>query len=105
MSGRVEGGAIRFEARLAVQVDGTVSSDGERLRVQGASEATLLLARATNFVNFRDVSGCTKRCMTILSPHLLSPTLDPERSTTSTPETPSKDSISSRQMPAGIGVS
>ena len=102
MSGRVEGGAIRFEARLAVQVDGTVSSDGERLRVQGASEATLLLARATNFVNFRDVSGCTKRCMTILSPHLLSPTLDPERST---PETPSKDSISSRQMPAGIGVS
>ena len=57
LSGRVEGGAIRFEARLAVQTDGTVSSDGERLRVQGASEATLLLAGATNFVNFRDVSG------------------------------------------------
>ena len=57
LRGEVEGGAIRFEARLAVQTDGTVSVDGERLRVQGANEATLLLAGATNFVNFRDVSG------------------------------------------------
>ena len=57
LRGEVEGGAIRFEARLAVQTDGTVSVDGERLRVQGATEATLLLAGATNFVNFRDVSG------------------------------------------------
>lgn len=55
--GQVEGGAIRFEARLAVRTDGTVSDSGERLRVEGASEATLLLAGATNFVNFRDVGG------------------------------------------------
>ena len=55
--GRVEGGAIRFEARLAVRTDGTVSAAGGRLRVEGASEATLLLAGATNFVSFRDVSA------------------------------------------------
>ncbi len=55
--GQVEGGAIRFEARLAVRTDGTVAAVGERLRVEGASEATLLLAGATNFVNFRDVGG------------------------------------------------
>ena len=55
--GQVEGGAIRFEARLAVRTDGTVTDEGERLRIEGASEATLLLAGATNFVSFRDV-GC-----------------------------------------------
>ncbi|MDE0260783.1 MAG: glycoside hydrolase N-terminal domain-containing protein [Bryobacterales bacterium] len=55
--GQVEGGAIRFEARLALRTDGTVSDEGEHLRVEGASEATLLLAGATNFVNFRDVGG------------------------------------------------
>ena len=55
--GQIEGGAIRFEARLEVRTDGTVSSDGDGLSVEGASEATLLLVGATNFVNFRDVSG------------------------------------------------
>ncbi len=57
MAGRVEDGAIRFEARLAALTDGSVSFDGGRLRVEGASEATLLLAGATNFVSFRDVSA------------------------------------------------
>ena len=57
VAGRVEGGAIRFEARLAAMADGTVSIEGDRVRVDGASEATLLLAGATNFVNFRDVSA------------------------------------------------
>ena len=59
--GQVEGGAIRFEARLAVRTDGTVTDEGERLRIEGASEATLLLAGATNFVNFRDVGGDPSR--------------------------------------------
>ncbi len=57
LAGQVAGGSIRFEARLAIRTDGDVSVDGERLRVDGASEATLLLAGATNFVNFRDVSA------------------------------------------------
>ena len=57
LAGRVEGGAIRFEARLTVITDGTVSIEGDRVSVDGAKEATLLLAGATNFANFRDVSA------------------------------------------------
>lgn len=57
LAGHVEDGAIRFEARLLATSDGSVSIAGERLSVQDASEATLLLAGATNFVDFRDVSG------------------------------------------------
>ena len=57
MTGRVADGAIRFEARLAVETDGSVSFDAGDVRVENASQATLLLAGATNFVNFRDVSG------------------------------------------------
>ena len=40
-----------------MRTDGTVTDEGERLRIEGASEATLLLAGATNFVSFRDVGG------------------------------------------------
>ena len=57
MAGRVEDGAIRFEARLAVSSDGQVSIEGDRVVVQEANQATLLLAGATNFVTFRDVSA------------------------------------------------
>ena len=57
MAGRVSGGAIRFEARLAVHTDGSAAFNGGRIRVEGANEATLLLAGATNYVNFRDVSA------------------------------------------------
>ena len=57
MAGRVRDGAIRFEARLAVRTDGRVSFDGARVSVEDANEATLLLAGATNFVDFRDVSA------------------------------------------------
>ena len=57
MAGRVADGAIRFEARLAVETDGEATFDSGQLRVVNASRATLVLAGATNFVNFRDVSG------------------------------------------------
>ena len=57
LSGKVSDGAIRFEARLAIETDGEASAEGGKLRVSGASEATLLLAGATNFVDFRDVSA------------------------------------------------
>ncbi len=57
LAGGVSGGAIRFEARLTVETDGKVTADGAGLRISDAGEATLLLAGATNFVNFRDVSA------------------------------------------------
>ena len=57
LSGRIEDGAIRFEARVGVRTDGDVSFDGGKVRVRNASAATLLLAGATNYVDFRDVSA------------------------------------------------
>ncbi len=58
MTGAVADSAIRFEARLAVSAEGgNVRSDGDHLVVDKANSATLLVTGATNFVNFRDVSG------------------------------------------------
>jgi len=57
LSGRVSDSAIRFEARLAIQTDGELGVEGDRLHISDATEATLLLAGATNFVDFRNVSG------------------------------------------------
>ncbi len=58
MSGAVENGAIRFEARLLVQTEGGRQefSNG-KLVVTGANAATLILAGATNFRNYKDVSA------------------------------------------------
>ena len=58
MNGKVEDGAIRFQARLMVDAQGgrRDTRDG-RTVISGADSATLVLAGATNFVNFRDVSG------------------------------------------------
>ncbi len=58
MAGAVAESAIRFEARLAARAEGgKVESREGRISVRGARSVTLLLAGATNFVNFRDVSG------------------------------------------------
>src|SRR5690606_16991222 len=57
LAGSVADSAIRFEARLAVETDGAVETIDGSLHITGASSATLLLAGATNFVSFRDVSG------------------------------------------------
>ena len=57
MAGRVADGAIRFEARLAAQTDGSIETTNSGVVVRSANSATLLLAGATNFVNYRDVSG------------------------------------------------
>ncbi|MCB9384532.1 MAG: glycoside hydrolase N-terminal domain-containing protein [Bryobacterales bacterium] len=57
LSGGVSDGEIRFEARLAALTDGRAEVADGKLHVSGAKEATLLLAGATNFVDFRDVSG------------------------------------------------
>jgi len=51
-------GRLRYTARLrAIPEGGRVEADGDRLVVRDASSATLLIAAATNFVNYRDVSA------------------------------------------------
>jgi len=65
LSGQVRKGGIAFEARLTVASDGgTVrKADDGRIEVKDADAATLVLAAATNYVNFRDVSGNpSERC-------------------------------------------
>lgn len=58
LSGQPADSAIRFEARMQVNAKGgrTSASDG-RVRVRNADSATLLLAGATNFREYRDVSA------------------------------------------------
>ena len=54
----MEGSCLKFEARLLVSTDGgKVKVTNEGLEVNGANEATLLLAAATSFINFQDVGA------------------------------------------------
>ena len=58
LSGQVDRGKTRFEARLKVKIDGgklVAGDDG--LTVSNADSATLILVGASSFVNFRDISG------------------------------------------------
>ncbi|MEQ8880480.1 MAG: glycoside hydrolase family 95 protein [Cyclobacteriaceae bacterium] len=49
---------IEFEARLSViNEDGQLETDQDRIAVSGASEVTLQLVGATNFVNYKDISA------------------------------------------------
>jgi len=58
LQGRVDMGAIEFEARVEVRVaGGDVATAGDAITVTGADEATILLAGATNFVSYNDVSA------------------------------------------------
>ncbi len=51
-------GKLRYEARLVATSDGgTVSVDYKTLKVEGATSATIVMAAATNFVTYQDVSG------------------------------------------------
>lgn len=51
-------GALRFAARVSIQADGgSVAGENGRLRVQGARGVTLLIAMATSYRKFDDVSG------------------------------------------------
>jgi len=51
-------GKLRYEARLkAVAEGGAVSVDWDELRVKDADHVTLLIAAATNFVSYKDVSA------------------------------------------------
>jgi len=58
LRGAVKESAIRFEARLIVKLhSGKLAAKGSSIEVDGADSATLLLAGATNFASFRDVSA------------------------------------------------
>ena len=51
-------GALKFQARLQVRTaGGMLSGKGARLLVSGADSATLLIAMATSYKSFNDVSG------------------------------------------------
>jgi len=51
-------GALRYESRLKVLPEGgTMRLDWDELSVTGADAVTLLIAAATNFVSYKDVSG------------------------------------------------
>ncbi len=57
--GGVKGGAIRFEAGARVWLEkGSVKAGADgSLRIEKATAVTIILAGATNFVNYRDVSA------------------------------------------------
>ena len=51
-------GALTYQARVRVLVDGgSLLADGTQLRIVGAKSATLLIAAATSFRRYDDVSG------------------------------------------------
>jgi alpha-L-fucosidase 2 len=50
-------GVLRFAVRVLAVGDGKIEAAGDRLRVRGARDVTLLIGAATSFVNFRDVKG------------------------------------------------
>lgn len=51
-------GALRYESRLkALPEGGSMSLEWDELSVTGADAVTLLVAAATNFVSYKDVSG------------------------------------------------
>ncbi len=49
--------ALNAECRIQVVSDGKVCGKGTEITVSGATEATIYITAATNFVNFKDVSG------------------------------------------------
>lgn len=51
-------GALKFTARVKVRtVGGSIAAEGERLSIAGADSATLLIAMATSYKKYNDVSG------------------------------------------------
>ncbi len=51
-------GKLKYEARIkALNEGGTITSDGTKLKIKNADAVTLYFVAATNFVNYKDVSG------------------------------------------------
>ncbi len=49
--------ALTAKCRTQVYADGKMSVDNEKISISGATEATLYVSAATNYVNYNDVSG------------------------------------------------
>jgi alpha-L-fucosidase 2 len=49
--------ALRYAVRVGAVGDGRIDTEGDRLRVRGATKVTLIIAAATSHVNSTDVSG------------------------------------------------
>ena len=54
---RVKDGVLSGVASLKVTTDGIVKTEGGQLTISGAKNATIYLAAATNYINYKDVSG------------------------------------------------
>jgi alpha-L-fucosidase 2 len=67
-SGDIFPGTITFEGRCRVSVEGGKATvDEKRIAVENANSATLILAMATNFKNYKDVSADpAARCSDVL---------------------------------------
>lgn len=50
-------GVLRYALRVCAVGDGRIDAEGERLRVRGARQLTLIVAGETSYVNFQDTSG------------------------------------------------
>ncbi|MFZ1072579.1 MAG: glycoside hydrolase N-terminal domain-containing protein [Verrucomicrobiia bacterium] len=60
VNGSAEGirGALKFQARVRVlPIHGKISADADKISVANADSVTLLIAAATSYKNYRDVSG------------------------------------------------
>lgn len=49
--------ALRAECQIEVKTNGTVNSTNNQLQINEASEATVYISAATNYVNYQDVSA------------------------------------------------
>jgi alpha-L-fucosidase 2 len=69
LSGQVEDGGVRFEARLRVRtVGGSIARNDRAIEVAGANSATLILTAASSVRNYRDNSADpAERCVARLT--------------------------------------
>ncbi len=52
----VKDGALKGTARLVLETDGATSAEGDKIKVTGASTATLWLSASTNYLTYKEVS-------------------------------------------------
>ncbi len=49
--------AVHFEARLFIDTDGSVAYENDKLKVSGASYATVYVTGATNYIDYKTIAG------------------------------------------------
>ncbi len=69
LEGQVEEGGLKFQSRLLITVaGGRVQVSGKHIRVENANAAVLILAAATSFKSYKDISADPgERCEKIIS--------------------------------------